>query len=109
LARHGAPERALAIATARALTTVSALATVGAMTTVGTVLGLMTPPAQAGINFENCVQGSDGSLTCDTVPTGNTYFDDKAAQYGLFQNASPGWNEFDPYQGLNQELGDGED
>jgi hypothetical protein len=72
-------------------------------------LGLLPRPAAAGINFENCVQGADGSLTCDTVPTGNTYLDDKAAQYGLFQNASPGWSEFNPYQGYDEELGGGED
>jgi hypothetical protein len=25
--------------------------------------------------------------------------DDEAARFGLFANASPGWNEFDPYSG----------
>ncbi|MCX5948222.1 MAG: hypothetical protein NTY67_08620 [Cyanobacteria bacterium] len=62
--------------------------------------------AQAGIQFENCVNGSDGSISCDTVPTGNTYMNDKDSQYGLMQNASPGWSEFDPYEGYNDEFGD---
>ncbi|MFZ0407685.1 MAG: hypothetical protein WAM11_06195 [Cyanobium sp.] len=62
--------------------------------------------ARAGVQFENCVPGADGSITCDTVPTGNTYMNDKDAQYGLLQNASPGWSEFDPYQGYNDEFGD---
>ena len=66
-------------------------------------------PARAGIRFENCVQGSDGSITCDTVPTGNTYFNDKAAQYGLLQQASPGWSEFNPYEGYDEDFGGGED
>lgn len=64
---------------------------------------------QAGIRFENCVQGSDGSLSCDTVPTGNTYLDDKDAQYGLLQQASPGWAEFNPYQGYDEDFGGGDD
>jgi hypothetical protein len=63
----------------------------------------------AGVIFNDCVRGSDGSITCNTVPTGNTYLNDKDAQYGLLQNASPGWSEFSPYQGYNEELGGGED
>ena len=66
-------------------------------------------PAAAGVLFQNCVQGSDGSISCDTVPTGNTYLNDKDAQYGLFSQASPGWSEFDPYQGYNEDFGGGED
>ncbi len=60
---------------------------------------------RAGVQFENCVHGSDGSITCDTVPTGNTLFDDEAARYGLLRDASPGWSEFDPYEGLDDEFG----
>jgi hypothetical protein len=39
------------------------------------------------------------------VPTGNTLFDDEAARYGLLRDASPGWSEFDPYEGLEDEFG----
>jgi hypothetical protein len=70
------------------------------------VLPLGLAPAQAGVQFENCVRGLDGSITCDTVPTGDTLLTDKAAQFGLFQNASPGWNEFNPFQGYDEDLGD---
>ena len=70
------------------------------------LLTLNLPRAvRAGVQFENCVHGSDGSITCDTVPTGNTLFDDEAARYGLLQDASPGWSEFDPYEGLDDEFG----
>ena len=62
--------------------------------------------ARAGVQFENCVRGLDGSLTCDTVPTGDTYLTDKARQFGLFQNASPGWNEFNPFEGYDEDFGD---
>lgn len=70
---------------------------------------LLTPAARAGIQFQNCVQGSDGSITCDTVPTGNTYLNDKDAQYGLLQQASPGWSEFSPYEGYDEDFGGGDD
>lgn len=78
-----------------------------AITTVSLLLLPLTLPgaARAGVQFENCVHGSDGSITCDTVPTGNTLFDDEAARYGLLRDASPGWSEFDPYEGLEDEFG----
>lgn len=62
--------------------------------------------ATAHVRFENCVNGSDGSITCDTVPTGNTLINDVEARYGLLQNASPGWSEFDPYEGYDDDFGD---
>lgn len=73
------------------------------------LLGCLAPlAARAGIQFENCVHGSDGSITCDTVPTGNTLMNDESARYGLLQNASPGWSEFDPYEGFEDEFGGNE-
>ena len=74
----------------------------------GVLLGLLlaaASPLQAGVRFENCVTGADGAITCDTVPTGNTLADDEAARFGLFVNASPGWNEFDPYAGYEDDFG----
>ncbi|MEA5414814.1 hypothetical protein [Synechococcus sp. BA-132 BA5] len=59
----------------------------------------------ANVQFENCVTGADGSITCDTVPTGNTLMNDVDARYGLLQNASPGWSEFEPYQGYDDDFG----
>ena len=64
-----------------------------------------SPPALAGVRFENCRSGADGSLSCDTVPTGDTLADDEAARFGLLQNASPGWNEFDPFAGYEDDFG----
>jgi hypothetical protein len=64
--------------------------------------------ALANVQFENCVTGADGSITCDTVPTGNTLMNDVDARYGLLQNASPGWSEFEPYQGYDDDFGGNE-
>jgi hypothetical protein len=69
------------------------------------LLALTLPPGHAGVQFENCVRGAGGSLTCDTVPTGDTLLNDRDAQFGLFQNASPGWNEFNPFQGYDEDFG----
>jgi hypothetical protein len=65
------------------------------------------PAVHAGVVFENCSTGPDGSYSCDTRPTGNTLMDDEAARYGLFDQASPGWAEYNPYEGYDQMLGGG--
>ena len=62
-------------------------------------------PARAGVEFDNCQPTPDGGVTCDTRPTGNTLADDEAARYGLFDEASPGWAEFDPYEGYDDMFG----
>ncbi len=67
-------------------------------------LGLLLPAA-AGVIFENCQTAADGSISCDTRPTGNTLMDDEAARYGLLDQASPGWAEFDPYEGDDDMFG----
>jgi hypothetical protein len=64
--------------------------------------------ALANVQFENCVTAADGSITCDTVPTGNTLMNDVDARYGLLQNASPGWSEFEPYEGYDDDFGGNE-
>jgi hypothetical protein len=66
------------------------------------------PEVRANVQFENCVSAADGSITCDTVPTGNTLMNDVDARYGLLQNASPGWSEFEPYQGYDDDFGGNE-
>lgn len=81
----------------------------GALISAALVVAGSWSPLQAGVLFQNCVSGADGSLTCDTVPTGNTLFDDQAARFGLLINASPGWSEFDPYAGYDDEFGGAED
>ncbi|MCP9774017.1 hypothetical protein KBY58_09630 [Cyanobium sp. HWJ4-Hawea] len=62
-------------------------------------------PARAGVVFDNCQSLPGGAVSCDTRPTGNTRDDDEAARYGLFDQASPGWNEFDPEEGYNSMMG----
>jgi hypothetical protein len=74
---------------------------------MGAALILTGMTARAGVLFENCVTGPDGAITCDTRPTGNTRLDDEAARYGLFDQASPGWAEYNPYEGYDQMLGGG--
>ena len=72
-------------------------------------MALLGPsPARAGVEFVNCQPTADGGISCDTRPTGNTLMDDQAARYGLFNDASPGWSEFDPDEGFEDDLGGNE-
>ena len=80
---------------------------VAAALVLAVATGLGASSARAGVVFDNCVSGPDGAISCDTRPTGNTRFDDEAARYGLFDQASPGWAEYNPYEGDNQMLGGG--
>ncbi|MEB3169517.1 MAG: lactate dehydrogenase [Cyanobium sp.] len=66
---------------------------------------LVSLPAVAGVQFQNCVRGSGGAISCDTVPTGNTLMQAIEARAGLLQQASPGWSEFDPFAGYNEDFG----
>ena len=79
-------------------------AQVGHIVGLGVLLLLAAAgPAQAGIDFTGCTSGPDGSITCITVPTGNTLTDDIDARYGLDAEASPGWSEYEPFQGFDDE------
>jgi hypothetical protein len=71
------------------------------------VLVLLPQQSRAGVVFDDCVTAPDGAITCNTQPTGNTLMDDEAARYGLFDQASPGWAEYNPYEGYDQMLGGG--
>jgi len=75
-------------------------------------LGLGLPPGltpvRADVVFQNCVPVAGGGITCDTRPEGNTLMNDEAARYGLFDQASPGWDEFEPYQGYDDMFGGNE-
>jgi len=62
-------------------------------------------PVRAGVEFDNCQPTADGGISCDTRPTGNTLMDDESARYGLFNDASPGWSEFDPDEGFEDDFG----
>lgn len=76
-----------------------------ALLLLGGLSPLIPAAARAGVQFENCQSAADGSVTCDTRPSGNTLADDEAARYGLFDEASPGWAEFDPYEGYDDMFG----
>ena len=78
-------------------------AQVGHIVGLGVLILLVAGPAQAGIDFTGCTSGPDGSITCNTVPTGNTLTDDIDARYGLDDEDSPGWSEYEPYQGFDGE------
>ena len=65
-------------------------------------------PVRADVMFQNCVPVAGGGITCDTRPEGNTLMNDEAARYGLFDQASPGWDEFEPYQGYDDMFGGNE-
>ena len=77
----------------------------GGLAIAPALLLLGGPAVQAGVRFENCQGGADGAITCDTVPTGNTLAEEETARYGLLQDASPGWNEFDPFAGDGVDFG----
>ena len=80
-------------------------AQVGHIVGLGALLLLAAGSAHAGIDFTGCTSGPDGSITCNTVPTGNTLTDDIDARYDLDSEASPGWSEFEPYEGFDQDFG----
>jgi hypothetical protein len=69
------------------------------------LLMALARPVHAGVEFTDCQRAPGGGVTCNTEPTGNTLMDDEAARYGLFNEASPGWSEFDPYQGYDDMFG----
>lgn len=82
---------------------------IGSLALAGLVLALCSlGPASAGVEFENCQPTADGGISCDTRPTGNTLMDDQTTRYGLFNDASPGWSEFDPDEGFEDDWGGNE-
>jgi hypothetical protein len=70
---------------------------------------LLTAAVRADVRFDDCVTGSDGSVTCDTRPEGNTLMDDEAARFGLLDGGDPGWPVCDPVGagGMGYGFGDG--
>ncbi|QNI71502.1 hypothetical protein [Cyanobium sp. NS01] len=72
-------------------------------------LGLgLVPPSAANVVFDDCQPTADGGVTCDTRPTGETRVDDEAARFGLYDAASPGWNEFEPFEADDEMFGGNE-
>lgn len=65
-------------------------------------------PLLAGVQFDDCQPTPEGGVTCDTQPTGNTRLDAIDARFGLFNEASPGWKEFAPFEGDDDLFGGNE-
>ncbi|SBO43418.1 hypothetical protein [Cyanobium sp. NIES-981] len=61
--------------------------------------------ATADVVFDDCRPTADGGVSCDTRPTGDTLLNDEAARFGLFDAASPGWSEFEPFEADDDMLG----
>lgn len=74
---------------------------------LGLSLANMTsPPAvRADVVFDDCQPTPDGGITCDTHPTGETLLKDETTRFGFFDEASPGWDEFEPYEGYEDMFG----
>ena len=72
------------------------------------ILAAPAAPALAGVEFDDCQPSGDGGITCDTQPTGNTRMDELDARFGLLDQASPGWREFDPVEGDEEMFGGNE-
>ncbi len=68
---------------------------------------LLPLAGRAQVRFQDCEPAAGGGVTCDTEPEGNTLLQDQAARFGLFDAASPGWEEFDPYAEDEPFFGDG--
>ena len=60
------------------------------------------------VRFNDCQPVAGGGVTCNTVPYGNTKTQMIDGQYGLMDQASPGWAEYDPYQGYDDMFGGNE-
>ena len=57
------------------------------------------------VRFNDCQPVAGGGVTCNTVPYGNTRTQMIDGQYGLLDQASPGWAEYDPYEGYEDMFG----
>ena len=60
---------------------------------------------EAQVRFDDCQPVAGGGVTCNTVPYGNTREQMIDGEYGLLDQASPGWAEYDPYEGYEDMLG----
>jgi len=69
------------------------------------IAGALSGTAQAQVRFDDCQPVAGGGITCNTVPTGNTRADMIDGEYGLMDQASPGWSEYNPYEGYDDMLG----
>ena len=77
-------------------TSVTALVTIGIS---------LVNPVRGQVRFDDCQPVQGGGITCNTVPYGNTRADMIDGEFGLMDQASPGWAEYNPYEGYDDMLG----
>ena len=73
--------------------------------TLAAMVAFLVSPADAQIRFDDCQPAAGGGITCNTVPYGNTRTNMIDGEYGLLDQASPGWAEYNPYEGYDDMLG----
>ena len=61
-------------------------------------------PSRAQVRFDDCRAMAGGGVTCNTVPYGNTRMQMIDGENQLLDQASPGWAEYDPYEGYEDML-----
>ena len=77
---------------------VAVLSVIGLVSMVGVSV-------KSQVRFNDCQPVAGGGVTCNTVPYGNTRTQMIDGQYGLLDQASPGWAEYDPYEGYEDMFG----
>ena len=73
--------------------------------TVVTISFSLVSSVRAQVRFDDCQPVAGGGITCNTVPYGNTRADMIDGEFGLMDQASPGWAEYNPYEGYDDMLG----
>ena len=73
--------------------------------TLVTISFSLVSSVRAQVRFDDCQPVAGGGITCNTVPYGNTRADMIDGEYGLMDQASPGWAEYNPYEGYDDMLG----
>ena len=70
-----------------------------------TISASLVSAVRAQVRFDDCQPVAGGGITCNTVPYGNTRADMIDGEFGLMDQASPGWAEYNPYEGYDDMLG----
>ena len=73
--------------------------------TLVTISFSLVSSVRAEVRFDDCQPVAGGGITCNTVPYGNTRADMIDGEFGLMDQASPGWAEYNPYEGYDDMLG----
>ena len=76
----------------------------GTLAAVATVVAALSS-VRAQVRFDDCKRLAGGGISCNTVPYGNTRADMIDGEYGLMDQSSPGWAEYNPYEGYDDMLG----